>query len=227
VLRATWERGWSFIKRAGTVILASSIVLWFLQGFGWENGSFGMVADMNNSVLASIGTAIAFVFGPLGFGTWRLTVSVFTGLIAKENVVATLAVLYGYAGEVSENGDEIWGLLAASGDLTAISAYSFMIFNLLCAPCFAAMGAIKREMNNGRWTAIAIGYMCVFAYVIALIVYQIGGLITGEVAFGVGTIVAVVLIAGLLYLLFRKNKYDDERLTISAVEAASRRAAVK
>ena len=227
VLRATWERGWSFIKRAGTVILASSIVLWFLQGFGWENGSFGMVADMNNSVLASIGTAIAFVFGPLGFGTWRLTVSVFTGLIAKENVVATLAVLYGYAGEVSENGDEIWGLLASSGDLTAISAYSFMIFNLLCAPCFAAMGAIKREMNNGKWTAIAIGYMCVFAYVISLIVYQIGGLITGEVAFGVGTIVAVVLIAGLLYLLFRKNKYDDERLTISAVEAASRRAAVK
>ena len=227
VLRATWERGWSFIKRAGTVILASSIVLWFLQGFGWENGSFGMVADMNNSVLASIGTAIAFVFGPLGFGTWRLTVSVFTGLIAKENVVATLAVLYGYAGEVSENGDEIWGLLASSGDLTAISAYSFMIFNLLCAPCFAAMGAIKREMNNGRWTAIAIGYMCVFAYVIALIVYQIGGLITGEVAFGVGTIVAVVLIAGLLYLLFRRNKYDDERLTISAVEAASRQAAVK
>ena len=227
VLRATWERGWSFIKRAGTVILASSIVLWFLQGFGWENGGFGMVEDMNNSVLASIGTAIAFVFGPLGFGTWRLTVSVFTGLIAKENVVATLAVLYGYAGEVSENGDEIWGLLASSGDLTAISAYSFMIFNLLCAPCFAAMGAIKREMNNGRWTAIAIGYMCVFAYVISLIVYQIGGLITGEVAFGVGTIVAVVLIAGLLYLLFRKNKYDDERLTISAVEAASRRAAVK
>ena len=227
VLRATWERGWSFIKRAGTVILASSIVLWFLQGFGWENGGFGMVEDMNNSVLASIGTAIAFVFGPLGFGTWRLTVSVFTGLIAKENVVATLAVLYGYAGEVSENGDEIWGLLASSGDLTAISAYSFMIFNLLCAPCFAAMGAIKREMNNGRWTAIAIGYMCVFAYVIALIVYQIGGLITGEVAFGVGTIVAVVLIAGLLYLLFRRNKYDDERLTISAVEAASRRAAVK
>ena len=227
VLRATWERGWSFIKRAGTVILASSIVLWFLQGFGWENGGFGMVEDMNNSVLAAIGTAIAFVFGPLGFGTWRLTVAVFTGLIAKENVVATLAVLYGYAGELSDNGDEIWGLLASSGDLTAISAYSFMIFNLLCAPCFAAMGAIKREMNNGKWTAIAIGYMCVFAYVIALIVYQIGGLITGEVAFGVGTIVAVVLIAGLLYLLFRKNKYDDERLTISAVEAASRRAAVK
>ena len=227
VLRATWERGWSFIKRAGTVILASSIVLWFLQGFGWENGGFGMVEDMNNSVLAAIGTAIAFVFGPLGFGTWRLTVAVFTGLIAKENVVATLAVLYGYAGELSDNGDEMWGLLAASGDLTAISAYSFMIFNLLCAPCFAAMGAIKREMNNGKWTAIAIGYMCVFAYVIALIVYQIGGLITGEVAFGVGTIVAVVLIAGLLYLLFRRNKYDDERLTISAVEAASRRAAVK
>ena len=225
VLKSMWERGWSFIKRAGTVILASSIVLWFLQGFGWENGTFGMVADMNNSVLAAIGTAIAFIFGPLGFGTWRLTVAVFTGLIAKENVVATLAVLYGYAGEISENGDEIWALLA--GDLTAISAYSFMIFNLLCAPCFAAMGAIKREMNNPKWTAIAIGYMCVFAYVVSLIVYQIGGLITGEVAFGLGTVVAAVLIVGILYLLFRRNRYDDERLTISAVEAASRRAAAK
>ena len=225
VLRATWERGWSFIKRAGTVILASSIILWFLQGFGWENGAFGMVEDMNNSVLAAIGSAVAFIFAPLGFGNWRATVAVVTGLIAKENVVATFGVLYNFAGELSENGDEIWALVAQ--DYTAISAYSFMIFNLLCAPCFAAMGAIKREMNNGKWTAIAIGYMCVFAYVISLIVYQIGGLITGEVAFGVGTIVAVVLIAGLLYLLFRRNKYDDERLTISAVEAASRRAAVK
>ena len=227
VLRATWERGWSFIKRAGTVILASSIVLWFLQGFGWENGAFGMVENMDNSVLAAIGTAIAFVFGPLGFGTWRLTVAVFTGLIAKENVVATLAVLYGYAGELSDNGDEMWGLLAASGDLTAISAYSFMIFNLLCAPCFAAMGAIKREMNNAKWTAFAIGYMCVFAYVVSLIVYQIGGLITGEVSFGIGTVVAVVLVVGIVYLLFRKNKYEDERLTIRSVDAAGRRAALK
>ena len=225
VLRATWERGWSFIKRAGTVILASSIILWFLQGFGWENGAFGMVEDMNNSVLAAVGSAVAFIFAPLGFGNWRATVAVVTGLIAKENVVATFGVLYNFAGELSENGDEIWALVAQ--DYTAISAYSFMIFNLLCAPCFAAMGAIKREMNNPKWTAFAIGYMCVFAYVVSLIVYQIGGLITGEVAFGLGTIVAVVLIAGLLYLLFRRNKYDDERLTISAVEAASRRAAVK
>ena len=225
VLRATWERGWSFIKRAGTVILASSIILWFLQGFGWENGAFGMVEDMNNSVLAAIGSAVAFIFAPLGFGNWRATVAVVTGLIAKENVVATFGVLYNFAGELSENGDEIWALVAQ--DYTAISAYSFMIFNLLCAPCFAAMGAIKREMNNGKWTAFAIGYMCVFAYVVSLIVYQIGGLITGEVSFGIGTVVAVVLIVGLVYLLFRKNKYEDERLTIRAVDAAGRRAAVK
>ena len=225
VLRATWERGWSFIKRAGTVILASSIILWFLQGFGWENGAFGLVEDMNNSVLAAIGSAVAFLFAPLGFGNWRATVAVVTGLIAKENVVATFGVLYNFAGELSENGDEIWALVAQ--DYTAISAYSFMIFNLLCAPCFAAMGAIKREMNNAKWTAFAIGYMCVFAYVISLIVYQIGGLITGEVGFGLGTIVAVLLIAALVYLLVRRNKYDDERLTVSSVEAASRRAAVK
>ena len=225
VLRATWERGWSFIKRAGTVILASSIILWFLQGFGWENGAFGMVEDMNNSVLAAIGSAVAFIFAPLGFGNWRATVAVVTGLIAKENVVATFGVLYNFAGELSENGDEIWALVAQ--DYTAISAYSFMIFNLLCAPCFAAMGAIKREMNNGKWTAFAIGYMCVFAYVVSLIVYQIGGLITGEVAFGIGTVVAVVLIVGIVYLLFRRNKYEDERLTIRAVDAAGRKAVLK
>ena len=220
VLRATWERGWSFIKRAGTVILASSIILWFLQGFGWENGAFGMVEDMNNSVLAAIGSAISFVFVPLGFGTWKPTVAVFTGLIAKENVVATFGVLYNFVGELSENGDEIWGLVA--GDFTAISAYSFMIFNLLCAPCFAAMGAIKREMNNWKWTLGAIGYMCAFAYIISLIVYQIGGLITGEVSFGVGTVAAVVLIAGLLYMLFRKNKYDENTLTLSVAAAANK-----
>ena len=225
VLRATWERGWSFIKRAGTVILASSIILWFLQGFGWENGAFGLVEDMNNSVLAAIGSAVAFIFAPLGFGNWRATVAVVTGLIAKENVVATFGVLYNFAGELSENGDEIWALVAQ--DYTAISAYSFMIFNLLCAPCFAAMGAIKREMNNARWTLGAIGYMCVFAYVVSLIVYQIGGLITGEVSFGIGTVVAVVLVVGIVYLLFRKNKYEDERLTIRSVDAAGRRAALK
>ena len=153
VLRATWERGWSFIKRAGTVILASSIVLWFLQGFGFTDGQFGMVEDNNTSLLASIGGAVSFIFAPLGFGDWRSTVATVTGLIAKENVVATFAVLFGFAGEVSENGDEIWGQIA--GHFTALTAYSFMIFNLLCAPCFAAMGAIKREMNNGKWTAAA------------------------------------------------------------------------
>ena len=221
VLRATWERGWSFIKRAGTVILASSIILWFLQGFGWENGAFGMVEDMNNSVLAAIGSAVAFIFAPLGFGNWRATVAVVTGLIAKENVVATFGVLYNFAGELSENGDEIWALVAQ--DYTAISAYSFMIFNLLCAPCFAAMGAIKREMNNWKWTLGAIGYMCAFAYIISLIVYQIGGLITGEVSFGIGTVAAVVLIAGLGYLLFRRNKYDENTLTFSVAAAAARK----
>ena len=225
VLRATWERGWSFIKRAGTVILASSIILWFLQGFGWENGAFGLVEDMNNSVLAAIGSAVAFLFAPLGFGNWRATVAVVTGLIAKENVVATFGVLYNFAGEISENGDEIWALVAQ--DYTAISAYSFMIFNLLCAPCFAAMGAIKREMNNPRWTAIAIGYMCAFAYLTSLVVYQIGGLITGEVTFGVGTIAAAAVLVLAAYLLFRKNKYDGERLTIRAVDAAGRKAVLK
>ena len=218
VLRATWERGWSFIKRAGTVILASTIVLWFLQGFGWENGAFGMVEDMNNSVLAAIGGAIAFIFAPLGFGNWRATVATVTGLIAKENVVATFGVLYNFAGELSENGDEIWGLVAA--DYTALSAYSFMIFNLLCAPCFAAMGAIKREMNNGKWTAIAIGYLCGFAYIVSLIVYQLGGLFTGEVSFGAGTVVALAALIALIYLMVRKNKYDENTLTVRAVAAA-------
>ena len=207
VLRATWERGWSFIKRAGTVILASTIVLWFLQGFGFTDGQFGMVEDNNTSLLASIGGAVSFIFAPLGFGDWRSTVATVTGLIAKENVVATFAVLFGFAGEVSENGDEIWGQIA--GHFTALSAYSFMIFNLLCAPCFAAMGAIKREMNNGKWTAAAIGYMCLLAYCTSLVVYQIGGLITGEVAFNFFTIVAVAILALAVWLLVRPNKYEN------------------
>ena len=207
VLRATWERGWSFIKRAGTVILASSIVLWFLQGFGFTDGQFGMVEDNNTSLLASIGGAVSFIFAPLGFGDWRSTVATVTGLIAKENVVATFAVLFGFAGEVSENGDEIWGQIA--GHFTALTAYSFMIFNLLCAPCFAAMGAIKREMNNGKWTAAAIGYMCLLAYCTSLVVYQIGGLITGEVAFNFFTVVAVAILALAVWLLVRPNKYEN------------------
>ena len=171
ILRATWERGWSFIKRAGTVILASSVILWFLQGFGFTDGVFGMVEDNNTSLLASIGQVVAPIFAPLGFGTWKPAVATFTGLIAKENVVGTFGVLYGFA-EVSEDGQEIWGNIAA--DFSRLTAYSFMIFNLLCAPCFAAMGAIKREMNNAKWTLAAIGYMCVFAYAISLIVYQLG-----------------------------------------------------
>ena len=206
VLRATWERGWSFIKRAGTVILASTIILWFLQGFGFEDGVFCMVEDQDNSILAIVASAISWIFIPQGFGNWRATVASISGLIAKENVVGTFGVLYHYADELSENGDEIWPEVAAS--FTAISAYSFMIFNLLCAPCFAAMGAIKREMNNGKWTAIAIGYMCLLAYCASLVVYQIGGLIAGEVSFNIFTVVAIAIVVLTIYLLFRPNKYE-------------------
>ena len=207
VLRATWERGWSFIKRAGSVILLATVVLWFMQGFGFENGAFGMVEDQDNSVLAAIATKVAWIFAPLGFGNWRATVASVSGLIAKENVVGTFGVLYHFGGELSENGDEIWAAVAQ--DYTALSAYAFMIFNLLCAPCFAAMGAIKREMNNGKWTAFAIGYMCALAYCAALVVYQLGGLITGEVHFGLFTVVAVVVLAAFIYLMVRPNKYAD------------------
>ena len=219
VLRATWERGWSFIKRASSVILASTIVLWFLQGFGFTDGAFGMVEDNNTSLLASIGGAVSFVFAPLGFGDWRSTVATVTGLIAKENVVATFAVLFGFAGEVSENGDEIWGTIATN--FTALTAYSFMIFNLLCAPCFAAMGAIKREMNNPRWTAIAIGYMCLLAYCTSLVVYQLGGLVTGEVAFNFFTVVAAALVVLALWLLLRPNKYEGVNETSYRGQAAA------
>ena len=218
VLRATWERGWSFIKRAGTVILLSSIVLWFLQGFGFTNGSFGMVEDNNTSLLATIGGWIDVIFAPLGFGSWQAAVATFTGLIAKENVVSTFGVLYNFAGELSENGDEIWSNIA--GDYTRLSAYSFMIFNLLCAPCFAAMGAIKREMNNAKWTAAAIGYMCGFAYVSSLIIYQLVGLVIGEVSFGVGTVLALVALAAMLYLLLRKGYVPETGKNLRAVEAA-------
>ena len=220
VLRATWERGWSFIKRAGTVILASTIVLWFLQGFGFEDGVFGMVEDQDNSILAAVASALAWIFAPQGFGNWRATVASISGLIAKENVVGTLGVLYHFGGELSENGDEIWGEVA--NDYTAISAYSFMIFNLLCAPCFAAMGAIKREMNNGKWTAIAIGYMCLLAYCASLVVYQIGGLITGEVGFIIFTIVAVAIIVFTIYMLVRPNKYlNDNEVKIDVKKVAA------
>ena len=215
VLRSTWERGWSFIKKAGTIILLSSVVLWFLQSFGWEDGGFGMVEDMNNSVLAAIGGVIAYIFIPLGFGNWKAAVATITGLIAKENVVATFGILYNYAGELAENGDEIWGMVAA--DYTKLSAYAFMIFNLLCAPCFAAMGAIKREMNNGKWTAFAIGYMCVFAYAVSMIVYRIGMLLSG--AFSIWTVVAIILLAAMIYLLARKNPYREATLRVKTSAA--------
>ena len=220
VLRATWERGWSFIKRAGTVILAATIILWFLQGFGFENGAFTMVEDQDNSILAIVASTISWIFIPQGFGNWRATVASISGLIAKENVVGTFGVLYHYADELSDNGDEIWPEVAAS--FTAISAYSFMIFNLLCAPCFAAMGAIKREMNNGKWTAIAIGYMCLVAYCASLVVYQIGGLITGEVGFNIFTIVAAAIIVFTIYMLVRPNKYlNDNEVKIDVKKVAA------
>ncbi len=218
VLRSTWERGWDFIKRAGTVILVSSIILWFLQGYGFTNGVFGAVEDNNTSLLATIGNALAWIFYPIGWMgdmAWKATVATFTGLIAKEEIVMTLGTLYQHAGELSEAGDEIWAMIAK--DFGAVTAYSFMIFNLLCAPCFAAMGAIKREMNNWRWTAFSISYMCVFAYVISMIVYQIGGLFTGEATFGVFTIVALLALSALVYLLVRPNKYKNGMLTAKAI----------
>ena len=208
VLRAAWERGWSFIRRAGTVILLSSIVLWFLQGYGFVEGVFQAVEDNNDSLLAMAGGAIAILFAPLGWAgdmAWKAAVAAVTGLIAKEEVVNTFGVLYHYAGE-ADLMDNASGIYAAVGaDFGAMAAYSFMIFNLLCAPCFAAMGAIRREMNSAKWTLGAIGYMCGFAYAVSLIVFQIGGLFTGEAVFGPGTIAAAVLLAGILYLLLRRG----------------------
>ena len=251
VLRATWERGWSFIKRAGTVILLSSIIIWFLSAFGTVNGQFGLVDDlfedetvatdeyisslaekmdvpvedvnsMDASIMANIGNAVSFVFKPLGFGSWKPTVATVTGLVAKEEVVGTFGVLYNYddeAEELGEEGEQIWGRVAA--DYTMAAGFAFMVFNLLCAPCFAAIGAIKREMNNRKWTWAAIGYMTLWAYVMALIFYNIIGLVTGEVAFGFGTIVAVVLLAALIYMLFRKGYQPDEsHHSLTSVDAA-------
>jgi ferrous iron transport protein B len=213
VLRATWERGWSFIKRAGTIILLATILIWFLQSFGFTGSGFGMVEDSDASLLAMIGGAICWIFAPLGFGNWQATVATISGLIAKENVVGTMAVLY--PGNFTQQ---------IALHFTGITTYSYMIFNLLCAPCFAAIGAIKREMNNTKWTLGAIGYMCLWAYVIALIVYQIAGLIAGEVAFGVGTVVAILLIAAILFLVFRRG-YQGEKDSgdLSSVAAAAQK----
>lgn len=204
VLRSMWERGWSFIKKAGTIILLSTVVLWFLMRFGWSGGAFGMLGEeqLEESILASLGSMVAPLFAPLGWGNWKMAVAAVSGLIAKENVVGTFGILFGFA-EVAEDGTEIWGLLA--GSMSAVAAYSFLVFNLLCAPCFAAMGAIKREMNNKKWFFIAIGYQTGLAYVVSLCIYQFGILFTTRV-FGAATFVAILLAAGFIYLLFRPYK---------------------
>ena len=217
VLRSMWERGWSFIKKAGTVILLSTIVVWFTSYFGWVDGQFRMLEDLelDHSILARVGSAVAWIFAPLGWGNWKSAVAAITGLVAKENVVGTFGILYGFS-EVAEDGTEIWGSLA--GSMTAVAAYSFLVFNLLCAPCFAAMGAIKREMNNAKWFWFAIGYQTLLAYVVSLCIYQIGTLITAG-TFGIGTIVAFLLVAGFVYLLVRPYK-ESTTLKMGAVRTA-------
>ncbi len=208
VLRSMWERGWSFIKKAGTVILLSAIVLWFLQSFGWENG-FGMVEKLDNSILAKIGNAFAWIFAPLGWGEWQAAVATVTGLIAKENVVTTFGQLFHFAGqELAENGSEIWPEIALV--FTKLSAFSFLIFNLLCAPCFAAMGAIKREMNSAKWTLFAIGYQCVFAYAVSLCIYQIGSVFSGNINI-IGLIASFLIIVFVAFMLAKPYKNDIKK----------------
>lgn len=207
VLRSTWERGASFIKKAGTVILLSTVIVWFASSYGFVNGQFGPVEDLSQGLLAAVGRGIAWMFAPLGWGNWQAAVAAVTGLVAKENVVGTFGILYGFA-EVAEDGAEILGTLA--GSFTLASGYSFLVFNLLCAPCFAAIGAIKREMNNAKWTWFAIGYQCGFAYLVSLCIYQFGGLITGELVFGPGTAAAVLAAAFLVYMLARPERARKE-----------------
>ena len=232
VLRSMWERGWSFIKKAGTIITLSTIVVWFLLNFGWTDAGFGMLnfdglegaameAAQAECVLAKIGNLISWIFTPLGWGDWKMTVAAITGLVAKENVVGTFGQLFGFA-EVAEDGQEIWGTLANS--MSQIAAYSFLVFNLLCAPCFAAMGAIKREMNNAKWFWFAIGYQCLLAYLVSLCIFQFGTLFTGG-GFGIGTVAAIVILIGFLYMLFRPYKESTSSLkanTVSSVKAASK-----
>ena len=208
ILRSMWERGWSFIKKAGTVILLSAIVLWFLKGFGFTDSGFGMVEDLNDSILSAIGGTVAWIFSPLGWGDWKAAVATVTGLIAKENVVGTFGVLYG-VGEVAEDGAEIWGSMQQN--FNALSGFSFLIFNLLCAPCFAAIGAINREMNSAKWTWFAIGYQCGFAYAVSLIVYQIGSAIQGNIQ-PIGLAAAVILLAFFGFMLLRPYK-ESSKLT--------------
>ncbi len=219
VLRSMWERGWSFIKKAGTIILLSTIVVWFASYFGWVDGQFRMLEalELDHSILAKLGSTISWIFIPLGWGDWKSAVAAITGLVAKENVVGTFGILYGFA-EVAEDGSEIWGTLA--GSMTAVAAYSFLVFNLLCAPCFAAMGAIKREMNNARWFWFAVGYQTLLAYIVALCVYQVGTLITTG-TFGIFTVVAFALIAGFIYLLVRPEKAKSEsKVKLSSIAGA-------
>ena len=231
VLRSMWERGWSFIKKAGTIITLSTIVVWFLLNFGWTDAGFGMLnfdglegaameAAQAECVLAKIGNLISWIFTPLGWGDWKMTVAAITGLVAKENVVGTFGQLFGFA-EVAEDGQEIWGTLANS--MSQIAAYSFLVFNLLCAPCFAAMGAIKREMNNTKWFWFAIGYQCLLAYLVSLCIFQFGTLFTGG-GFGIGTVAAIVILIGFLYMLFRPYKESTslKANTVSSVKAASK-----
>ena len=231
VLRSMWERGWSFIKKAGTIITLSTIVVWFLLNFGWTDAGFGMLnfdglegaameAAQAECVLAKIGNLISWIFTPLGWGDWKMTVAAITGLVAKENVVGTFGQLFGFE-EVAEDGQEIWGTLANS--MSQIAAYSFLVFNLLCAPCFAAMGAIKREMNNAKWFWFAIGYQCLLAYLVSLCIFQFGTLFTGG-GFGIGTVAAIVILIGFLYMLFRPYKESTslKANTVSSVKAASK-----
>lgn len=221
VLRSMWERGWSFIKKAGTVILLSTIFIWFTSGFGIVDGKFGMVEDLSNGFLAGIGRMFAWIFIPLGWGDWQAAVAAVTGLVAKENVVGTFGILFGFT-EVAEDGSEIWGTLASS--MTWIAAYSFLVFNLLCAPCFAAIGAIKREMNNAKWTWFAISYQCAFAYGVSLCIYQFGTLFAGG-GFGVDSVAAVLVLAGFLYLLFRPyGETTTHRAGLSHVTAGGAKA---
>ena len=215
VLRSMWERGWSFIKKAGTIILLSTIFIWFTSNFGMVDGHFGMVDELSSgSILCAIGSAIAVIFKPLGFGNWQMSVAAVTGLVAKENVVGTLGILFGF-GEVAEDGAEFWPQLAAM--FTGPSAYAFLVFNLLCAPCFAAMGAIKREMNSQKWFWIAIGYQTLLAYVAALCINQIGSAVIGQGSVP-GMIVAIVIIVVFLYFLLRPYKESE---TFSTEKAAS------
>lgn len=221
VLRSMWERGWSFIKKAGTIILLSTIFIWFTSNFGLADGRFGMVEDLSDGFLAMIGRGIAWIFAPLGWGDWKSAVAAITGLVAKENVVGTFGILYGFA-EVAEDGAEVWGTLASS--MTAVAAYSFLVFNLLCAPCFAAMGAIKREMNNAKWFWFAIGYQTLLAYAVSLCVFQFGSLLTGG-GFTIGTVAAILILAGFIYLLLRPYKESATlNVNISSVRAKKAKA---